>query len=190
MYEKLHPHPIAGVDEVGRGAIAGPVVACAVVLPEGLYIEGIYDSKKLSKFKREELSKKIAKTALCFSYGLVEAGRVDEINIHRASLEAMKNAVDGLSVKPRTVLLDGTHPPAVDFPVVCIKGGDSLSFTIAAASILAKVFRDGLMEEYHDEYPCYGFSSHKGYGTKKHFDAVSKHGFSPLHRKTFLKKYE
>ena len=189
FYEERHPHPLAGVDEVGRGAIAGPVVACAVVLPKGLRIEGVYDSKKLSVVRRIELAKKISELAVCFSYGVLDAGRIDETNILQATLEAMVIAINGLSVTPKTVLVDGVQSPDVELPVISVKGGDSLSISIAAASILAKVYRDGVMEKYHEECPCYGFYSHKGYGTKKHFEAVSTYGLSPLHRKTFLKKH-
>ena len=188
MYENIHEHPIAGVDEAGRGAIAGPVVACACVMPKNLVIEGVYDSKKLTKIKRDELANKIKLCAVCFAYGTIDAKKIDEINIHQATLAAMQNALKGLSVIPKTVLVDGLYPPPSPFPIVCVKGGDSLSHSIACASILAKVYRDGLMEKKHTEYPPYGFNAHKGYGTKKHFEAVFEHGLSPLHRVTFLQK--
>ena len=187
MYEDLHEHPIAGVDEVGRGAIAGPVVACAVIMPKHSLIEGVYDSKKLSKGKRALFAKKIAEIAVCFSYGVVDAKKIDEINILRATLYAMEIAIDGLSPKPKTVLVDGIHSPSTLFPVVCVKSGDTCSFSIAAASILAKVYRDGLMEKLHEVHPDYGFLSHKGYGTKRHFEAVEKFGVSHMHRKSFIK---
>ena len=188
-YEDKHEYPIAGVDEAGRGPIAGPVVACALILPKGRIIEGVNDSKQLSQKQRSVLEAEIYKHAVSYSFGIIEAPEIDEINILAAALKAMTEAIHGLCVVPKTVLVDGTKPPCCNMPVVCIKSGDSLSHTIAAASILAKEYRDRLMDGYHKEFPLYGFSSHKGYGTKKHFEAVGLHGLTPLHRKSFCKKY-
>ena len=179
--------PFAGVDEVGRGCIAGPVVACALVLPKGCKIDGVKDSKKLSKKQRAVLEKKIIDASECFAFGVVESKEIDETNILAATLKAMSIAIQGLNIYPTKVIVDGTHAPDCEYPVLCLKQGDSLSQTVAAASILAKEYRDRMMTEFCAQYPEYGFSSHKGYGTKKHFAAISEYGLCPLHRRTFLK---
>ena len=180
--------PFAGVDEVGRGCVAGPVVACALILPKGCKIEGVRDSKKLSKNTRRGLEKKIIEAAKSYAFGVVDADEIDETNILAATLKAMSIAIKGLDMSPKTVIVDGTFAPDCRYPVTCLKSGDSLSQTVAAASILAKVNRDRMMLEFCEQFPEYGFSAHKGYGTKKHFEAISGFGLCPLHRRTFLKK--
>ena len=187
-YDEELNWPFAGVDEVGRGCVAGPVVACALVLPIRCKIEGVRDSKKLTKKQRAELEKKIIAASESFSFGTVDAEEIDETNILIATLKAMSIAISGLKISPKTVLVDGTHAPDCKYPVVCLKSGDSLSLTVAAASILAKEYRDRMMREVCEQFPEYGFSAHKGYGTKKHFEAITRHGLCSLHRKTFLKK--
>ena len=188
IYDDALDWPFAGVDEVGRGCIAGPVVACALVLPKGCKIAGVRDSKKLTSKQRSELEKKIVEVAEAYAFGIVEADEVDETNILVATLKAMSIAIRGLTVPVKTVVVDGIHAPCTDYPVVCLKSGDSLSLTVAAASILAKEYRDRQMGEFCKQFPKYGFSAHKGYGTKKHFEAISRHGLCPLHRRTFLKR--
>ena len=189
IYDDGVDFPFAGVDEVGRGCVAGPVAACALVLPRGCKIEGVRDSKKLTKKQRANLEKKIINVAVSYAFGFVDAKEVDETNILEASLKAMSIAIRGLDVSLKTVIVDGTHAPECEYPIVCLKQGDSLSQTVAAASILAKEFRDRMMGEFCEQFPEYGFSVHKGYGTKKHFEAIAEYGFCPLHRRTFLKKF-
>jgi len=177
---------IAGVDEAGRGALAGAVVACAVILPYGLIIEGVNDSKKLSPKRREELAELIKEKAITYAYGIVDVSTIAEINILQASLLAMKNAIECLAVTPSAILIDGNKlPEGLMCPAYCIKQGDSASHTIAAASILAKVQRDVMMLELHKKYPMYGFGHHKGYGTVVHKTALREHGLCPQHRKSF-----
>ena len=182
--------PVVGVDEAGRGPLAGPVVACALVLPSGHIIEGVNDSKKLSAKRREHLSDIIKETAVSYAFGIVQAIEIDRINILKATLLAMTKAVDGLSQKPKVALVDGTTPPPCPCPVICITRGDSESHLIAAASILAKVKRDTLMTELHNLYPMYGFAAHKGYGTAAHREALHRYGLCPQHRKSFCHGYE
>lgn len=177
---------IAGVDEAGRGPLAGPVVACACILPDKALIEHVNDSKKLTKEKREVLFNKLTTNKdVFYGIGIVDQKRIDEINIFQASLEAMVIAINNLPKKADFLLFDGKFSPTVSIPNQSIVKGDSLSISIAAASIIAKYTRDAIMEEYHTKYPEYGFSSHKGYGTKKHLDAIEKHGPCEIHRKTF-----
>ncbi len=177
---------IAGVDEAGRGPLAGPVVACACILPEGALIEHVNDSKKLTKSKREVLFNKLTTNKdVYYGIGIVDQKRIDEINIFQASLEAMLIAINNLPKKADFLLFDGKFSPTVSIPSQAIVKGDSLSISIASASIIAKYTRDAIMEEYHTKYPEYGFSSHKGYGTKKHLEAIEKHGPCEIHRKTF-----
>lgn len=177
---------ICGVDEAGAGPVAGPVVACAIIMPKGLTIPGVTDSKKLSEKKRNMLEIEIKRFAIAYSLYFVDNNIVDEINILQARLQAMKNAVDSLSQKPDFALVDG-HIYPLNMPGICIKKGDSLSHSIACASILAKVARDEHMVKAHDTYPQYNFAKHKGYGTKAHFESIKNHGLCPIHRKTFLK---
>ena len=173
---------IAGTDEVGRGSLAGPVVAAAVILKEKIY--GLDDSKKLSPKKRDQLSKEICRKSY-FSYGIVSNKKIDEINILKASLLAMKRAILKLPVKPTLVLVDGIYKPDLNIPMKTIIGGDSIEDAISAASIIAKVYRDNLMIEYNNKYPDYNFKKNKGYGTKEHFFAIQQKGICKIHRKSF-----
>lgn len=180
---------ICGVDEAGRGPLAGPVCAAAVILPSGLEIPGLTDSKKLTDKKRRELFPIIKEQAIAYGVGLASHEEVDEINILQATYLAMERALAQLTVKPDIALIDGNRAKDFGLPVRTVVKGDSLSMNIAAASILAKVTRDDLMLEMAKEYPEYSFEVHKGYGTKAHYEALRQHGASPIHRKTFLKKF-
>ena len=180
---------VCGVDEAGRGPVAGPVCAAAVILPGGIVIEGLNDSKKLSEKKREKLFDEITENALAWSVSLVDERVIDEINILQATFRAMGEAIGALAVKPQLVLIDGNRAGQFGVPAQTIVKGDSLSASIAAASILAKVTRDRLMEQYAEEYPQYGFEIHKGYGTKRHYVALREFGPCPIHRMSFLKKF-
>ncbi len=181
-------HSICGIDEAGRGPLAGPVFAAAVILPENAEIDGINDSKKLSEKKREALFDVIQKTALSWSVGFATEKEIDEINILQATFLAMKRACDGLSIRPDFALVDGNQTPHLGVETQTIIKGDALSASIAAASILAKVSRDRLMYEIDRLYPEYQFAKHKGYGTALHTELLKKYGPCPVHRKTFLKK--
>ncbi len=178
---------ICGCDEAGRGPLAGPVVAAAVVLPTGLYIEGLDDSKKLSEKKREALFDVIKAEAIAYSIGSASVEEIEEINILNASMLAMKRAIEALPEKADFALIDGNIVRGFDIPAVPIIKGDATSPSIAAASILAKVTRDRLLCEYDKQYPEYQFSKHKGYGTKVHTEAIRKYGVLPIHRRSFLK---
>ena len=179
---------VCGIDEAGRGPLAGPVFAAAVILPEHTEIPGLNDSKKLSAKKREELFDVIQSAALAWGIGFATEQEIDEINILQATFRAMKRACDALSVRPDLALVDGNRIPPMDVPVRTIVKGDSLSANIAAASILAKVSRDRLMLQVDEMYPQYGFAQHKGYGTALHIEMLQKFGPSPVHRRSFLKK--
>lgn len=179
---------IAGVDEAGRGPLAGPVYAAAVILKEDAVIDGINDSKKLTEKKREELFDKIIENSIAYSIASVDEKIIDEINILNATHMAMNNAVDNLSQKADFVLIDGNSIKNMVTPHQTVVKGDAKSISIAAASILAKVARDRYITKMAEEYPQYGFEKHKGYGTKAHNDAILEYGPSPIHRKTFLKK--
>jgi ribonuclease HII len=174
---------IAGVDEVGRGPIAGPVVTAAVILDEP--IEGLRDSKKLSAKKREQLAEEIQKRAIAFAYGRAEVFEIDQLNIHHATLLAMKRAVEALSIQPIEVLVDGLFAPKLTMPCQTVVRGDSLIYQISAASILAKVLRDSEMDTMDTLYPGYGFATHKGYATEKHREALQRLGACPIHRRSF-----
>lgn len=180
---------VCGVDEAGRGPLAGPVCAAAVILPPDLQIEGLNDSKKLSEKRREALYDVITEQALAYGIAFADEKEIDEINILQATFLAMRRAVDRLSVRPDIVLVDGNREPPLELPVRTIVKGDSLSANIAAASILAKVTRDRFMLEQDALYPEYGFALHKGYGTQAHYAALREHGACPIHRRTFLKKF-
>lgn len=180
---------ICGVDEAGRGPLAGPVCAAAVILPEHLDLPGLTDSKKLTDKKRRELFPVIQEQAIAYGIGFASEKEIDEINILQATFLAMRRALDQLSRKPDLVLIDGNRETDFGVPVKTIVKGDSLSLNIAAASVLAKVTRDDLMLEMAKQYPEYGFEVHKGYGTKAHYAALTEHGPSPIHRMTFLKKF-
>jgi len=176
---------IAGVDEAGRGPLAGPVVAAAVVFDPAIQIDGVDDSKKLSATRREELYERIFAQVKSIGIGIVSSRVIDEMNIYRASMRAMELAVDELSPRPGHLLIDGPRYHNESIPYTAIVDGDALSYTIAAASIVAKVTRDRLMRELHQQYPEYGFDKHKGYGTRQHIDAIRKYGPCPEHRKSF-----
>ena len=176
-----------GIDEVGRGPLAGPVVAGAVVLPKESRILYINDSKKLSAKKREELFEVIQKEAVSVGIGMASPERIDEINILQATYEAMRQAVANLSVKPNLLLNDAVTIPGMDMKQVPIIKGDAKSISIGAASIMAKVYRDRMMEEYDHIFPGYDFASNKGYGSKEHIEAIHRQGPCPIHRRSFLK---
>lgn len=180
---------ICGVDEAGRGPLAGPVCAAAVILPPHTRIPGLNDSKKLSDKKRRELFPVICEQALAYGIGMATEQEIDEINILQATFLAMQRAMDGLQVRPDLALIDGNRQKDFGLPVKTVVKGDSLSANIAAASVLAKVTRDDLMIRQATEFPEYGFEIHKGYGTKAHYAALEQYGPSPIHRMTFLKKF-
>lgn len=177
---------ICGIDEAGRGPLAGPVVAGAVILPKGCRILYLNDSKKLTEKRREELFDEIKEKAVCWGVGIVSPARIDEINILQATYEAMRDAVSQLDPAPNLLLNDAVTIPQVNIPQVPIIKGDAKSLSIAAASVLAKVTRDRLMKEYDKVMPEYGFSSHKGYGSAAHIEALKKYGPSLIHRKSFI----
>lgn len=179
---------VSGVDEAGRGPLAGPVCAAAVILPEGVIIDGVNDSKKLSEKKRESLFDVIREQALSYSIAYATVDEIEEINILNATMLAMRRAIDGLDIKADYAMIDGNKIPPIDIDAECIVKGDAKSMSIACASILAKVSRDRLLYKYAEEYPMYGFDKHKGYGTKVHREAILKYGPCPYHRKSFLKK--
>ena len=180
---------VCGVDEAGRGPLAGPVFAAAVILPEGCEIEGLNDSKKLSEKKREALFDVIKEKAVSWSVASVDEKVIDEINILQATYLAMKNAVEGLDVPADYALIDGNRLPPLPINGETVVKGDAKSMSIAAASILAKVSRDRFMLEIDKKYPQYHFSKHKGYGTKLHYEMLTEHGISDCHRLTFLKSF-
>lgn len=180
---------VCGVDEAGRGPLAGPVCAAAVILTPELVIPGLNDSKKLTDKKRRELCSVITAEAVSYGIAFASEQEIDEINILQATFLAMERAMAQLAPPPELALIDGNRSKDFGLPVRTIVKGDSLSASIAAASILAKVTRDRLMEQYDEQYPQYGFAVHKGYGTKRHYEALREFGPSPIHRKTFLKKF-
>ena len=180
---------IAGVDEAGRGPLAGPVCAAAVILPDHLEIPGLNDSKKLTDKKRRELFPIIKEKAIAYGIAFASEEEIDEINILQATFLAMQRAIDQLEGKAKFALIDGNREKDFGLPVMTVVKGDSRSANIAAASVLAKVTRDLYMEELAGKYPQYGFEIHKGYGTKAHYAALSEHGASPVHRQSFLKKF-
>ncbi len=177
---------ICGIDEVGRGPFAGPVIACAVILPKDCNILYINDSKQLSEKKREELYDEIISGAVAYGIGSVPPGRIDEINILQATYEAMRKAINNLKVKPDILLNDAVTIPQVEIRQVPIVKGDAKSISIAAASIVAKVTRDRLMVAYDQVFPGYDFASNKGYGSPKHIEAIKKLGLTPIHRRSFV----
>ncbi len=189
-YERKYEHLgfVCGVDEAGRGPLAGPVVAAAVILPSGCQILYINDSKKLTPKKREELYPVILREAVAVGVGRVGPERIDEINILQATYEAMREAIGNLQVEPQILLNDAVTIPQIDLPQVPLIHGDARSLSIAAASIVAKVTRDRLMIQYDKEMPQYGFAAHKGYGSAAHMEALKKYGPSPIHRRSFLKR--
>ena len=180
---------ICGVDEAGRGPLAGPVCAAAVILPKGLEIPGLNDSKKLTDKKRRELMPIIKEQAIAYGIGLASEAEIDEINILQATFLAMERAISQLEGRADFALIDGNRAKDFGLPVRTVVKGDSLSASIAAASVLAKVTRDDIMLELAKEYPQYGFEIHKGYGTKAHYEALREHGHCKIHRLSFLKKF-
>ena len=181
---------IAGVDEVGRGPLAGPVVCASVIMPldDDKIIEGITDSKKISEKKRKVLSDKIKEVALSYCIYEISPEVIDEINILEATKKCMSSAVNGLKIEPEVVFVDALKLD-ISYPQESIIKGDALSYSIGAASIIAKVYRDELMEKLDETYPEYGFKKHKGYGTKAHIDTIKEIGPCPIHRKTFIKNF-
>ena len=180
---------VAGIDEAGRGPLAGPVVAAAVILPRDCFIQDVDDSKKVPRTKREILAEVIKQKSLAWAVGIVDERTIDEINILNAARKAMGLAVNSLGVRPDHLLIDAERIPEIDIGYNSIIKGDALSFSIAAASIIAKVTRDRIMMEYHKEYPEYGFDKHKGYGTAQHISAIGEIGLCPIHRRTFTKRF-
>ena len=179
---------VAGVDEAGRGPLAGPVCAAAVILPRELLIEGLNDSKKLTEKKREALFDIIRQKAVAYSVAFASHEEIDELNILNATYLAMNRAIAGLSERPDMTIIDGNRAGGIEYPNVTLVGGDGKSANVAAASILAKVTRDRLMCEMAEKYPGYGFEKHKGYGTREHYEALRRLGPSEIHRVTFLRK--
>ena len=179
---------ICGVDEAGRGPLAGPVYAAAVILPSDCVIEGLNDSKKLTEKKREALFDEIKEKALAYGIASADEKEIDEINILNATFLAMKRAIDSLAVRPDLALIDGNQKPHTDIEEVTVIKGDAKSMSIAAASVLAKVSRDRFMLEMAEKYPQYEFARHKGYGTKLHYEKIAQYGVCDIHRRTFLKK--
>lgn len=179
---------ICGIDEAGRGPLAGSVYAAAVILPEGCIIDGVDDSKKLSEKKREMLFDKIIEECVSYGIGSASEKEIDEINILQATFLAMRRAVDALDIQPDTALIDGNSKPGLPMREITVVKGDSKSESIAAASILAKVSRDRFMRDAAVKYPQYRFEKHKGYGTKLHYEMIERYGICDIHRKTFLKK--
>lgn len=189
--EALHREGFAivcGVDEAGRGPLAGPVFAGACILPKGFYLEGLNDSKKLSEKKREQLFASLVQSEAVRAIGTASVEEIDSLNILNATFLAMRRAVEGLSVKPDCLLVDGNRAPHTGLAAErTLVKGDSLSYSIAAASILAKVSRDRYMQELDEQYPQYEFARHKGYGTRLHYEKLKQYGISPVHRRSFLK---
>ena len=180
---------VCGVDEAGRGPLAGPVCAAAVILPPDIQIEGLNDSKKLTDKKRRALYDVITEQAVSYGIAFADEREIDEINILQAAFLAMRRAFEQLSVQPDVALIDGNRAPGLSCCERTIVHGDALSASVAAASILAKVTRDRLMEDYDAQYPQYGFAVHKGYGTQRHYAALREFGACPIHRQTFLRKF-
>ncbi len=188
-YQSMGIKYVGGIDEVGRGPYAGPVVTACVILPEGCMIEGVNDSKKLSQKKREELFNIIKDKALCIGVGIVDNYEIDEINILQATYKAMRIAVENMDIKPQQLLVDAVTIPDINIPQEPIIKGDAKSISIGAASIIAKVVRDRMMVEYAKKYPQYGFESNVGYGSKYHEEAIRKYGLCDIHRRSFTRKF-
>lgn len=181
---------VCGIDEAGRGPLAGPVFAAAVILPDGCMIDGLDDSKKLSETKREALFDVIKEKSLSYGIGWAGEREIDEYNILQATFMAMRRAVEAMPVQPDYALVDGNRMPPLAIPGETVVKGDGKCACIAAASILAKVSRDRLLREWDEQYPGYGFTQHKGYGTKAHYEAIKKYGVLPVHRLSFLKNLD
>ena len=181
---------ICGIDEAGRGPLAGPVVVGAVIMPKDSFIEGVNDSKKVSEKKREKLYDEITENAIAWSVGIVDQKTIDEINILNATKLALKKALEGLKQRPDIIMVDALDKmDTLGIPYISVIKGDAKIYSISAASIIAKVTRDRIMREWDEVYPMYGFAKHKGYGTKDHINAIKTYGPTPIHRKTFIKNF-
>ena len=189
MYHEKGYRVICGVDEAGRGPLAGPVCAAAVILPDGYEIPGLNDSKQLTDKKRRELFPMIKEQAIAYGIAMVDEKTIDQVNILNATFLAMKDAISQLSVRPDLALIDGNRTSEFGVEAIPVVKGDARDASIAAASILAKVTRDTFMEKMDEQYPEYGFAVHKGYGTRRHYDAIREYGMCPIHRRTVLKKF-
>ena len=190
IYTKEHVKYICGIDEAGRGPLAGPVVVASVIMPKDSMIEGVNDSKKVSEKKREKLYEEITNTAIAWGVGIIDQREIDEINILNATKKGLTNSLKELEIKPDLILVDAlTNIDTLGIPYRSIIKGDAKSYSIAAASIIAKVTRDRIMRQWDELYPEYGFEKHKGYGTKMHIDAIKEYGPCPLHRKSFIKNF-
>ena len=189
IYEK-GINKICGIDEAGRGPLAGPVVVAAVIMPQDSMIEGVNDSKKISEKKREKLYEEITQNAIAWGVGIIDQNEIDNINILNATKKGLTTALTELKEKPEIILVDAlTGIDTLGIPYQSIIKGDAKSYSIAAASIIAKVTRDRIMKQWDEVYPKYGFEKHKGYGTKAHIDAIKENGICPIHRKTFVKNF-
>lgn len=190
IYETEKIQYICGIDEAGRGPLAGPVVVAAVIMPKDSMIEGINDSKKVSEKKREKLYEQIIEAAISYEVAIIDQKEIDAVNILNATKEGLTKAVQGLKVKPQKILVDALQKiDTCGVPYVSIVKGDAKCYSIAAASILAKVTRDRIMRQWDEVYPQYGFAKHKGYGTKAHIEAIQQYGLCPLHRLSFVKHF-
>ena len=190
LYESKKVETICGIDEAGRGPLAGPVVVASVIMPKDSMIEGVNDSKKVSEKKRELLYEQITKEAISYGVGIIWHDEIDNLNILNATKKALTNSLKELKNKPDVILVDALEGiNTLGIPYISIVKGDAKAYSISAASIIAKVTRDRIMKEYDEVYPEYGFAGHKGYGTAKHIQAIKKYGICPLHRKTFTKNF-
>ncbi len=190
IYETEKIQYICGIDEAGRGPLAGPVVVAAVIMPKDSLIEGVNDSKKVSEKKREKLYEQIIEEAISYEVAIIDQKEIDAVNILNATKEGLTKAVQGLTVKPQKILVDALQKiDTCGIPYVSIVKGDAKCYSIAAASILAKVTRDRIMRQWDEIYPQYGFAKHKGYGTKAHIEAIQQYGLCPLHRLSFVKHF-
>lgn len=190
LYENEKINTICGIDEAGRGPLAGPVVVGAVIMPQDSMIEGVNDSKKISEKKREKIYEQIVEEAICYSVGIVDQRKIDEINILNATKLGLKIAVEGLKTRPDVILVDAlTNINTCGIPYISVVKGDAKNYSIAAASIIAKVTRDRIMREFDEAYPMYGFAKHKGYGTAAHIQALKENGPCSLHRRSFIKNF-
>ena len=190
IYEKEGVKYICGIDEAGRGPLAGPVVVAAAIMPRNSMIEGVNDSKKVSEKKREKLYEEITSSAIAWGVGIIDQTEIDNINILNATKKGLTQSLKELEVKPELILVDAlTKIDTLGIPYRSIIKGDAKSYSIAAASIIAKVTRDRIMRQWDELYPMYGFEKHKGYGTKMHIEAIKEYGICPLHRRSFVKKF-
>jgi len=181
---------IAGIDEAGRGPLAGPVVVASVIMPKDSFIEGVNDSKKVSEKKREKLYEQITKEAISYSVTIIDEKKIDEVNILNATKMGLTKCIEDLKIKPNIILVDALeHIDTKGIPYMSIIKGDAKSYSIAAASIIAKVTRDRIMRQWDEIYPVYGFEKHKGYGTARHIEAIKTNGLCPIHRKSFTKNF-